>query len=403
MLQNKHLLLGITGSISAYKALELTRLLVKEGAEVKVLMTKAAQAFVGPLSFSTLSKNPVLSEYYEETTGEWNNHVDLGLWADLMVIAPASANTLSKMAQGACDNLLLATYLSARCPILACPAMDLDMYAHPSTQRNLQQLREDGLHLMEPGSGALASGLKGKGRLPEPLEILTEIKNLLSAGDPKLSFWKGKKVMITAGPTREYLDPVRFISNPSTGTMGYALAEWLQQGGAEVHLISGPVQLQPPKDTHFHAVETAQEMLQQARKLHPAMDMVLFTAAVGDYAPKSPASEKIKKDSESLTIELHRNPDIALELGKQKKAGQYHLGFALETSKELQLGIDKMQKKHFDALVFNTLANKGAGFGTKTNQITIIDREQNTQAFPLKDKKSTAKTIVDFLYDELQH
>jgi phosphopantothenoylcysteine decarboxylase/phosphopantothenate--cysteine ligase len=399
MLKGKKILLGVTGSIAAYKAAHLVRLLVKEEAEVKVIMTPAALDFITPLTLSTLSGNPVLIQFQKKETGEWNNHVGLGLWADAIVIAPASANTLAKMATGLCDNLLLATYLSARCPVFLAPAMDMDMLQHPSTQAAISKLQQFGNHLIEPGVGELASGLSGPGRMSEPEEIVKTLENFFS-GKKKLS---GKKALVTAGPTYEAIDPVRFIGNHSSGKMGYAIAEALAQQGALVELVVGPTYQQTnQKGITVHPVTSADEMFQQCRQIFPGTDITVLSAAVADYKPVRRADQKIKKAEGNLVLELTKTPDIAAELGKMKKNGQVIIGFALETEHERNNAEKKLQAKNFDFIVLNSLNDRGAGFGHDTNKIEIISRKNGSREFPLKTKKEAAGDIVAAII-ELQH
>jgi len=391
MLEGKKILLGITGSIAAYKSAVLTRLLVKAGAEVKIVMTPSAHDFITPLTLSTLSKNPVFTDFKKDNTGEWNNHVELGLWADAMIIAPASANTLSKMASGLCDNLLMAVYLSARCPVLVAPAMDLDMLKHPSTQKNLERIQSFGNRIIEPGTGELASGLVGQGRMAEPEEIIAFTNRFFSDGLPL----SGKKALVTAGPTYEAIDPVRFIGNHSSGKMGFAIAEALASLGAEVYLISGPTSQQVSNDrVHVTRVTSAEEMYEACTKHFPSMDVTVLAAAVADYKPTKKADQKIKKKDEQLTIELTKTPDIAASLGKLKHNGQLIVGFALETENERENALKKLESKNFDLIVLNSLNDSGAGFGHDTNKITLIDRQKNTTEFSLKNKKEVAQDIV---------
>lgn len=390
MLNGKKILLGVTGSIAAYKAAVLIRLLVKEGAQVKVVMTPSAHDFITPLTLSTLSKNPVLTEFIKDNTGQWNNHVELGLWADVMLIAPATANTLANMAHGQCDNLLLAVYLSARCPVLVAPAMDLDMLVHGSTKRNFDTLRSYGNLFIEPTYGELASGLVGKGRMAEPEEIIDFLTKHFSGG--KL---QGKKVLITAGPTYEAIDPVRFIGNHSSGKMGFAIAEQLATEGAQVTLVSGPTQ---QHTTHplisVVRVTSAEEMYNACTSLFPTADITVLSAAVADYRPAQRADQKIKKKEDNLVIELTKTHDIAASLGKQKKNGQLLVGFALETEQEEVNALKKLESKNLDLIVLNSLNDKGAGFGFDTNKITIIDRQQQVEKFELKTKTEVAADIV---------
>jgi len=392
MLSGKRILLGVTGSIAAYKAALLTRLLIKAGAEVKVVMTSAAKDFITPLTLATLSKNPVVSTFAKNDTGEWHNHVELGLWADVVVIAPASANTISKMANGQCDNLLQAVYLSARCKVFFAPAMDLDMLQHPSTQTNIQKLISFGNELIDPTYGELASGLIGTGRMAEPEEIVSHLERFFSASQ-KL---KGKKALVTAGPTHEAIDPVRFIGNNSTGKMGFAIAEELASQGADVSLISGPTNLamNNPR-VKLSKVTSADEMYKACVELFPSTDIAVLSAAVADFKPVSKANQKIKKTDARLTVELTKTPDIAAELGKMKKATQFTVGFALETENEIANAEKKIASKNFDLIVLNSLNDNGAGFSHDTNKITLINRNKEARKFSLKSKKEVAHDIVN--------
>ena len=398
MLRGKKIILGVSGSIAAYKSAVLTRLLVKSGAEVKVVMTPSAHDFITPLTLSTLSKNPVLTEFSSDSTGQWNNHVDLGLWADALVIAPASANTLARMAHGLCDNLLQAVYLSARCPVFFAPAMDLDMLQHPSTRSNLARLKEFGNFQLAPAFGELASGLVGTGRMAEPEEIVQSLEQYFSASQ-KL---QGKTVLITAGPTHEALDPVRFIGNHSSGKMGFALAEELANQGATVNLVTGPTQQHTnhPGIT-VKKVTSAEEMYSLCTDLFPTSDITVLAAAVADYKPVEVAGQKIKKKEENITITLTKTRDIAASLGKLKHNGQVIVGFALETENEQSNALKKLESKNFDLIVLNSLNDKGAGFGHDTNKITIIDKNHQTQNFELKDKKDVARDIVQAILKRL--
>ncbi len=395
MLRGKKILLGVTGSIAAYKAAFLVRLLVKEGAEVQVLATKSALAFIPALTLSTLSNKPVYSEFIKNGNGEWANHVELGLWADLMIVAPLSAKSLSAMAHGYSDNLLVATYLSARCPVIVAPAMDLDMYQHPSTLKNLQSLVNYGNLVIEANEGELASGLHGKGRMAEPEEIIQEIKWAFQKEMPHLL--KGKKVVLTAGPTQEYIDPVRYISNGSSGKMGYAIAEQLATLGCIVKLVSGPVNV-----TLQHAnvevikVNSAQEMLNATEHHYLTCDIGVFTAAVSDYRPLNPSDKKIKKNTDTIEIQLTKNADIAFEMGKQKKQNQINVGFALETHDEVLNAQNKMKKKNFDMIVLNSLQDSGAGFGHDTNKVTIFTSSEK-YFYDLKPKKQVALDIIEHI------
>ena len=393
MLYGKNILLGITGGIAAYKTTFLVRLLVKAGANVKVILTESAGYFVSPLTLAVLSKNPVLTDFINKKDGSitWNNHVALGLWADLMIIAPATANTLSKMADGACDNLLLATYLSAKCPVLFAPAMDLDMYKHPSTKASLEKLKSYGHGIIPATEGELASGLIGEGRMAEPEEIIAFSADFLSKG-LKL---KGKTVLITAGPTYEAIDPVRFIGNHSSGLMGYELAEVAASLGATVILVSGPskIKIKDPSISVIH-VTTADQMYDEVHLVYEKADLVICAAAVADYKPKTVANQKIKKDEEQFIIEFVKNRDILLSLGIQKNK-QFLVGFALETENEVENAIKKLKKKNLDAIILNSLNDSGAGFGKNTNKIAFIDKNLQIKTFALKTKAEVALDILD--------
>ena len=399
MLEGKNIILGICGSIAAYKSATLIRLFVKAGANVQVVMTPEATSFITPLTLATLSKKPVLVDYFTPENGEWNNHVALGLWADLMVIAPASANTLAKMAGGICDNLLLAVYLSAKCPVYFAPAMDLDMWKHDATQENIDKLLSFGNVLIPPGIGELASGLFGEGRMAEPEEIVqflvSEIKKTLPLA--------GAMMLVTAGPTYEAIDPVRFIGNHSSGKMGFAIADRLAQLGANVTLISGP---SAQKSNHSAVtrvdVTSAAEMLEACLRYFPESNACIMSAAVADYTPADPAPQKIKKSGQSLTVELIQTIDILSTLGAQKKAGQLLAGFALETNDEEKNAIKKLQTKNLDFIVLNSLNDTGAGFKTDTNKITIIDRDLQKTTYGLKSKKEVAVDICDKIIELLK-
>lgn len=398
-MQGKKILLGVTGSIAAYKSALLVRLLVKSGADVRVIMTPSARDFITPLTLATLSKNPALTEFSQAATGEWNNHVQWGLWADLLIIAPASENTLAKMANGLCDNLLLATYLSARCPIVVAPAMDEDMWQHAATRRNLTVLANDGVRMVEPGDGELASGLIGRGRMAEPEAIIEFLQTLL-VSHPSLV---GKKVLVTAGPTQEAIDPVRFISNHSTGKMGFAVAEEFARAGAHVHLVAGPttLQLRHPHVT-VERVQSAEQMWHACDRQFHQTDIAVFSAAVADYTPAAPAKQKIKKSTASLTLELAKTVDIAATLGKRKRPGQITVGFALETEHEEAHARQKLERKNFDLIVLNSLRDPGAGFGGDTNRVKIINRLNEVQSFDLKLKRDVARDLVQAVL-ALQH
>lgn len=398
MLTKKKILLGVSGSIAAYKSAVLARLLVKAGAEVKVVMTPAAHHFITPLTLSTLSKNPVLTDFIKDQSGEWNNHVDLGLWADVFLIAPASANTLAKMANGLCDNLLLAVYLSCRSKVFFAPAMDLDMLQHPSTQANIKKLEAFENRLIAPTFGELASGLTGTGRMAEPEEIVETLNRYFE----EHSMLKGKNVLVTAGPTHEAIDPVRFIGNHSSGKMGFAIAEALADQGAHVNLITGPTNLHTKHPgISVKAITSAEEMHQACIALFPSSDITVLSAAVADYKPAVKADQKIKKKEEAMTIELTKTHDIAASLGKMKHNGQIIVGFALETEQERTNALKKLESKNFDLIVLNSLNDKGAGFGHDTNKITIIDRQQQLKTFDLKSKKEVANDIVHAILEKL--
>ncbi len=392
MLENKKIVLGVTGSIAAYKACILARLLIKKGAEVQVVMTPSAKEFITPLTLATLTQKPVVSEFFDRRDGSWHSHVSLGLWADAMLVAPASASTIGKMANGIADNMLVTTYLSMKAPVFVAPAMDLDMYAHPSTQANLQKLQSYGNHIIEPGTGFLASKLEGKGRMEEP-EKIVEVLEQYFAKQQKLA---GKKVLITAGPTYEKIDPVRFIGNYSSGKMGLALAEVCAEQGAEVTLICGPVMLQTSHPNIKRIdVESAQQMYEAVTKHFPKTDIAILCAAVADFTPKTTADKKIKRKGDDLTIKLQPTQDIAAALGAQKKKKQVLVGFALETDNELKNAKDKMERKNLDLIVLNSLQDKGAGFRVDTNKVTIIDRHNGLTAYDTKTKREVAEDIVE--------
>lgn len=398
MLSGKKIILGVSGSIAAYKAAMIVRLLVKAGAEVKVIMTTSAKDFITPLTLSTLSKNPVLSEFTDGNQGLWNNHVELGLWADALIVAPASATTIAKMAHGISDNLLVAVYFSARCPIFFAPAMDLDMLAHPTTNTNIRLLESFGNTQLKAGYGELASGLVGDGRMAEPEEILHFLTNYFST-TKKL---KGKRVLITAGPTHEALDPVRFIGNNSSGKMGFAIAEQLIEQGAEVELIVGPTHLVPQSaGVKLTRVTSAQEMYNACIDRFEKTDIAVLAAAVADYKPTQKAEQKIKKTTEGLTIELTKTHDIAAELGKRKRPNQFMVGFALETENEKANALKKIESKNFDLIVLNSLNDKGAGFGHDTNKISIINKAGQEKEFGLKPKQEVAKDIVTAIIESI--
>lgn len=396
MLTGKKIVLGITGSIAAYKTAFLVRSLVKSGAEVRVIATRSALDFVTPLTLATLSNHPVYSEYLKNEQGEWVNHVDMGLWADLMVVAPATANTLSKMAHGQCDNLLMAVYLSARCEVMFAPAMDLDMYKHPTTQGNINQLLSYGNLLLPPGTGLLASGLSGEGRMAEPEEIHLAIEKYFAGKQPLL----GKKILITAGPTYEAIDPVRFIGNRSSGKMGFALAEACRQAGAEVTLVSGPSHLPTPTGVTRIDVESAGEMFVASMDRFEQCDWAIFSAAVADYRPATAATQKIKKQDAALRIDLEPTADILAAAGKAKKAHQKVVGFALETENGLENAQGKLLRKNADLIVLNTLGDVGVGFGVDTNAVTLVEADQITP-LALAEKHEIAQQIVTHLCKRL--
>ena len=389
-LAGRRILLGITGSIAAYKAAMLCRLLKTAGAEVRVVMTPLAKQFITPLTMATLSKNPILVEFFDPENGAWNSHVSLGEWADCYLIAPATANTLAKMATGVADNLLLTTYLSARCPVVVAPAMDLDMYAHPATQQNLRTLAERGVRIVEPGEGELASGLSGKGRMAEPDAIAAFVGDLLAEKKKTLA---GKRLIVTAGATIEAIDPVRFISNHSSGKMGYAIAGELAARGAEVTLVSGRTALPVPPGVERVDVLSAEEMYEAAVKAFAAADGAVMCAAVADYTPAEVSDTKLKKGDGELFIRLRRTRDIAAELGARKE-GRLLVGFALETDDEEAHAESKLERKHFDFIVLNSLRDAGAGFRGDTNKVTFIDRT-GREALPLLSKREVAARIAD--------
>lgn len=394
MIRGKRILIGVTGGIAAYKTAWLVRLFIKAGAEVRVVMTPSAMEFVTPVTLSALSKNPVVTEFSDKISGAWNNHVDLGLWADAFIIAPATANTIASMAEGKCDNVLLAVYLSARCPVFLAPAMDLDMYKHPSTQQNLQVLRKNGNHIIDPAAGELASGLSGEGRMQEPEDIFAYIENYFNANMPL----KGKRVLVTAGPTYEAIDAVRFIGNRSSGKMGYAVADAFADQGADVTLVSGPSHVQcENRSVNLIRIESASEMHAECMKVFGDADIIVMAAAVADYKPEQAATGKIKKDSASLNITLVGTKDILSEMGKAKKKTQLLAGFALETDNELENAKSKLQKKNLDFIFLNSLNDAGAGFNTDTNLLTIITPDGKVSQTALKPKREIAKEIVNLL------
>lgn len=392
-LKGKHVVLGITGGIAAYKSASLVRLLIKAGAEVQVIMTPAAREFITPLTMATLSRNPVITEFFTANTGEWHSHVDLGIWADCMIIAPATACTIGKMAHGIADNMLVTSYLSARSQVFVAPAMDFDMMRHHTTIENIATLRHHGNIIIEPDEGELASGLTGKGRMAEPEAIFSAIEKWFEHSE----CLKGKKILITAGPTYENLDPVRFIGNYSSGKMGYAIAEAAAALGAQVVLVSGPVdrQLQHPA-VEIIKITSAREMLEACERHFSDVDIAIMSAAVSDYRPQQCEETKIKRENkESMTINLVRNPDIAATLGKRKKEGQLLVGFALETNNERENALDKMHRKNLDMIVMNSLRDPGAGFGTDTNKIILFSRNGDAKEFPLMQKTRLAFLLLE--------
>ena len=399
MLRNKHIILGITGSIAAYKAAYIIRGLVKKGAEVQVVITPSGKEFITPLTLSTLSSHPVISEFFSNRDGTWNSHVDLGLWADAMLIAPATASSIGKMAHGIADNMLITTYLSCKAPVFIAPAMDLDMFAHPSTQANLDLLRSYGNRIIEPASGELASHLVGKGRMEEPDRIIEVLEAYFVAKQTL----QHKKILITAGPTYEKIDPVRFIGTYSSGKMGFALAEACAERGAEVTLVAGPVSV----ETHHPLiqrvnVESAEEMYQAAMAAFPASDAAILCAAVADYRPDQVATQKLKRETEGeMTLHLVPNKDIAASLGAIKRKEQVLVGFALETNDEAAHAADKLKRKNLDFIVLNSLRDAGAGFRCDTNKVTLLNQAGESKAFPLKSKQEVAADIVDELVNVL--
>lgn len=393
MLNGKHVLLGVTASIAAYKTAALTRLLIKEGAEVKVIMTPSAIDFVTPITLSVLSKNPVYTEYFNGKSGEWNSHIELAEWADVFLIAPLSANTLAKMAKGICDNLLLATYLSARCQVFFAPAMDLEMYRQKTVKDNINHLLSLGHMLIPPGKGELASGLSGEGRMEEPEQIL----EILKSWDFHNQDFIGKRFLISAGPTMEHLDPVRYITNHSSGKMGMALALEAHKRGAEVVFVHGPLQMAVPDFFESYAVVSAEEMYQICLKQTSKADVIIMTAAVADYTPAVKSGKKIKKKTENLNLELVKTKDILAEIGKKKKKGQYLAGFALETDNEEQNALSKLESKNLDLIVLNSLKDKGAGFSADTNKITLIGKDKKIVRFPLKNKNEVSRDILNHI------
>src|ERR1035437_8676575 len=401
MLNGKNILVGVTGGIAAYKTATIIRLLVKDGADVKVIMTDHAKEFITPLTLSTLSKNPVFAEFFNTENGDWNSHVDLGLWAHLFLIAPATANTIAKMANGVADNLLLTTYLSARCPVFVAPSMDMDMLNHPATIINIETLKSFGNSILEPASGELASGLSGKGRMAEPEVIVKEIENFFTKKNYKPL--KGKHLLINAGPTREPLDPVRFLSNYSSGKMGIALADAAAEYGANVDLVLGPVNVRPQNNSvNIINVTTAESMAAECISRFPACDIAILAAAVADFTPVEVYGKKIKKDESGLLLRFKPTTDIAKTLGASKSSSQVIAGFALETDNELDNAKEKLFRKNLDIIVLNSLKEDGAGFGHDTNKITLIDRNNNIDKFELKSKEEAAKDILNKIVSMIQ-
>ncbi len=393
-LAGKRIILGVTGSIAAYKAVYLLRLLQKEGADIQVIMTPSAKEFVGPVTFSSLSGKPVLSDFFSAEGGEWNSHVNMGISADLLLVAPVTAATLGKMANGVADNLLVTTYLSARCPVILAPAMDMDMYEHPSTRANLETLAGFGNIIIEPCKGELASGLEGRGRMEEPEEIIRFIREM--EVKPSKKKLLNKEVLVTAGPTHESIDPVRFIGNRSSGRMGYAIAEAFAMAGAKVDLVSGPVELETNMEgIKVHRVTSAGEMYNKCAHLIDSTDIAVFNAAVSDFTPVEVSSQKVKRGNSGWTLRLKPTTDIAAEMGKKKRAGQLLVGFALETDNELENALAKLHRKNLDLIVLNSLREEGSGFGTETNKVTMIDRSGKRFEYELKPKRQVAADLVE--------
>ena len=400
MLRGKHIVLGITGSIAAYKACTLIRLLIKAGAEVQVVITPAGKEFITPVTLSALTSKPVISEFFAQRDGSWHSHVDLGLWADAMVVAPATASTIGKMANGIADNMLVTTYLSMKAPVFVAPAMDLDMFAHPTTQNNLQTLRSYGNIILEPAEGELASHLVGKGRMEEPEDIFQSLQQYFAANQPLA----GKKILVTAGPTYEKIDPVRFIGNYSSGKMGYAIAKECADRGADVQLVSGPTHLSisHPLITLIK-VESADEMYRSATEIFPSCDAAVLSAAVADFTPETKAGSKIKREKGAQILELKPTQDIAATLGRMKSDRQILAGFALETDNEQANAQHKLEKKNLEFIVLNSLRDEGAGFNYDTNKVSIISRDGKKEDFPLKSKADVAADIVNKLQSHLSN
>lgn len=396
--KHKKILIGITGGIAAYKIPQLVRILKKEGAEVQVVLSESAKSFVTPQTLSVLSEKPALSDFFKSDQGEWNNHVHLGLWADLILIAPAGANTLAKMSHGICDNLLMSVILSARCPIFVAPAMDLDMWTHPSTQSNIQTLVNRGVHMIEPEEGSLASGLEGKGRMAEPENIAHVLSGCLA---PKPNYFLGKRVLVTAGGTQEPIDPVRYIGNHSSGKMGFAIAEQLIQLGAEVELVYGAVTVVPPTNCQSYQTRTAKEMKAKCDEIFPTCDVLIMAAAVADYHVVDVAAEKIKKTDDTLMLTLAKNPDILKSLSEAKKEHQVLIGFALETEQEEFHALEKLQKKNLDCIVLNSLKNPKAGFAVDTNEVTLFCKDGEQYHIPTQQKDDVAAALLNKIGDWL--
>ena len=396
--KNKKIIVGVTGGIAAYKIPQLVRLLKKEGAEVQVVVTEAAKSFVTPQTLSVLSENPVLSDFFKNSQGEWNNHVHLALWADAIVIAPAGANTLAKMAHGLCDNLLMSVILSSRCPVWVAPAMDLDMWTHASTQANIKTLTSQGVNIIEPEDGELASGLSGKGRMAEPEQIFAVLESQLL---PAPNYFRGKRVLVTAGGTQESIDPVRFIGNHSSGKMGFAIADALVLSGATVDLVYGSVSVALPENCAVYPTLSAKEMHSQCLALFPQCDILIMAAAVADFAPAEIASQKIKKYEDSITLTLKKNPDILSDLSGNKRQNQITIGFALETENESNNALGKLQKKNLDCIVLNSQSNPEAGFGVDTNAVTVFCNDGKQWQIPTATKTEVAKQLIQSLSEWL--
>lgn len=391
MLKDKKILIAVTGSIAAYKIASLVRLLIKVKAKVQVIMTESASEFITPLTLATLSKNPVYTSFYKSENGEWNNHVELGLWADIMLVAPASANTIAKMSSGICDSLLMATYLSAKCPVAFAPAMDLDMYQHPSTKENIAKLIAFGHEMIAPGTGELASGLMGEGRMAEPEEIVSYLENKLNP----INFYTNKNILVTAGPTYEAIDPVRFIGNASSGKMGYALAEAFAEKGANVTLISGPTNLKAHhSNIQTISITSAAEMYAAVQSNFEKTEIFVMAAAVADYTPTLQAKEKIKKTTGEMNVELTKTIDILKYIGEHKSKNQISIGFALETENELSNAQSKLKSKNADLIILNSLKDKGAGFNGDYNKVTMLDKQGLVEEYELKTKSKVAEDIL---------